>query len=304
MKSFFEKDKYEIDDLKSLIENQIEESIHLDFKAGQALSKQESKKKELSKDIAAFANSDGGIIIYGINEENHVAKSLSYIDGNEFPKEWLEQVINTTINRRINNILIYPIRENGKINRTMYVVKIPKSIDAPHQSKDKRFYKRFNFESVMMEEYEIRQLYGRKIKSELLINQWATAQLTSEDDNRYNYSCSIQIYNSGDISEKNYKVNVIFENYDSRMNIQWPSNKQNVSFTILEKDRVKISSESNSSIFPNETINVLRFNIDVQKAELKDVFERVKIKIFLFYDNGEDLMETDLIKTIENTKKK
>src|SRR6218665_863407 len=101
MKSFFEKDRYEFDDLQSLIDNQIEESIHLDFKAGEALSKEPAKKKELSKDIASFANSDGGIIIYGLSEKNHVADSFSFIEGNIFTKEWLEQIINTTINRRI-----------------------------------------------------------------------------------------------------------------------------------------------------------------------------------------------------------
>ncbi|MFN8349444.1 MAG: ATP-binding protein [Spirosomataceae bacterium] len=126
------------------------------------IEKNDGKRKDIiSKDVASFANSDGGIIIYGIKEENHKAHSTTFINGNEFTKEWLEQVINSTIQRHIPDVKIYPIREAGRIEKTIYIVKIPKSLEAPHISKDQRFYKRFNFMSVPMEEYEIRQLYGR-----------------------------------------------------------------------------------------------------------------------------------------------
>lgn len=299
MKSFFEKEEYNFGDLQSLIDNQIEESIHLDFKAGGALSKLPAKKKELSKDIASFANADGGIIIYGLKEENHVANSFSYVDGNEFNKEWLEQIINTTINRRIDGILIYPVREGNDLNKTIYIVKIPRSVDAPHQSQDKRFYKRFNFESVMMEEYEVRQLYGRKIKSELVLDQWSISQDLDSPDDKYKFLCSVRIYNSGDISEKDYKVNVIFEEFDNRLNISWPRDKSHIDYTVLDPKRIKISSEDSSSIFPNETVNALRFNIEVPKKAISDVFNVVQIKIYLFYAHGEDLMETTLDGMIE-----
>ncbi len=302
MKSFFEKEEYSFSDVQSLIHNQIEESIHLDFKAGDALSKQPLKKKELSKDIASFANSDGGIIIYGLNEDNHVAKSFSFIDGAEFNKEWLEQIINTTINRRIDGIVIHPIRKENDLSKTIYIVKIPRSIDAPHQSQDKRFYKRFNFESVMMEEYEIRQLYGRKIKSKLVIDQWSIAQVTNNSKDKFKFLCSVLIYNSGDISEKNYKVNVIFEGFDNRLNISWPRDKSYIDYTVLDSNRVKISAETNSSIFPNETVNVLRFNIEVPTEALEEIFNTVQIKIYLFYENGEDIMEPELVSIIEKVK--
>ncbi|MDN3669776.1 ATP-binding protein [Echinicola jeungdonensis] len=112
MKSFYDKEDYKISDIQSLIDNEVEESIYLDFKASDALGKTDGKKKEISKDVASFANSDGGIIIYGIKEENHKANSFTYIDGNEFTKEWLERVINSSIQRRIDEIKIIPIRQN------------------------------------------------------------------------------------------------------------------------------------------------------------------------------------------------
>ncbi|MCM0666221.1 hypothetical protein [Flavobacterium tyrosinilyticum] len=39
------REEYDLNFLQSLIDNGIEESINIDFKAGQALSKDESKKK-------------------------------------------------------------------------------------------------------------------------------------------------------------------------------------------------------------------------------------------------------------------
>lgn len=304
MKSFFEKDIFDFSDVQSLIDNQIEESIHLDFKAGGALSKEPAKKKELSKDVAAFANSDGGIIIYGLSEQNHVASSFSYVDGNEFNKEWLEQLINTTINRRIDGIEIFPIRKDNDFLKTVYIVKIPSSVDAPHQSQDKRFYKRFNFESVMMEEYEVRQLYGRKIKSELILEQWSISEVKSDEGNLFDFLCSVRIYNSGNISEKNYKINVIIEEFDNQISLSWPSDKSYIDYTVLEPTRVKISAETNTTIFPKETVTVLRFNLKIPKDSLVKLFNQIKIKIYLFYDHGEDIMETNLVDMIEKVQLK
>ncbi len=110
MQTFFIKEEYTKDGINSIIENEVEESIHLDFKESRALGKSESKRKELSKDIAAFVNSDEGIIIYGIKEINHKADSLSFINGHDFTKEWIEQLVNSTIQRRIPDLKIFPIR--------------------------------------------------------------------------------------------------------------------------------------------------------------------------------------------------
>ena len=42
---FFEKTEYSIDDIIDLIDNEAEESVHLDFKAAGSLSKDDKKKK-------------------------------------------------------------------------------------------------------------------------------------------------------------------------------------------------------------------------------------------------------------------
>ena len=91
MKDFFEKEEYTEDDINRIVSEKWEESLNLEFKSSEELSNTDPKKKEISKDVSAFANSAGGIIIYGIQEENHVAEAVSFVDGNTITKEWLEQ---------------------------------------------------------------------------------------------------------------------------------------------------------------------------------------------------------------------
>lgn len=194
------------EEIKRLISLNVEESIHLDFKQADSLGKNDRKKLELAKDVSAFANSAGGFIVYGLNENNHVAESLSFIDGDEITKEWIEQVIQTRIQRKIEGLKITPVRFDNDIKKTIYVISIPESSLAPHMTSDKRFYKRYNFESVQMEEYEIRNLYNRKEKTKLVIDNIITSsQIKYENEGEFNeieyYKLGFQIENIGNAIE-------------------------------------------------------------------------------------------------------
>jgi Putative DNA-binding domain len=152
-------------ELSQMITNQIEENLHLDYKGAGSLAATDGKKKEIAKDISAFANSDGGIVIYGMLEHNDKAKShlpekLDPIDRTVISKEWLEQVINSNIQPKIIGLTIHPIPLASAAHHVAYVVKIPKSNTA-HQASDKKYYKRYNFESVAMEDYEIKDILNR-----------------------------------------------------------------------------------------------------------------------------------------------
>ena len=158
------------DDLDELLTSDAEESVNLEFKRAEALEKlavaslADACKTEISKDVSAFANSVGGTLIYGITEAEsppHQADELSPVDPTKCSKERLEQIINSRIQPRIPNLLIRPIVLGG-VNRSKlaYVVHVPESFTV-HQAFDRKYYKRFNFQSVPMEDYEIRQAINR-----------------------------------------------------------------------------------------------------------------------------------------------
>ena len=138
-------------DLAQLIKDEIEESLTLDYKAADALGKSDAKKTEITKDVSAMANSAGGILIYGIREHRdparkHIPEAIDPVNRNDFPKEWLEHIINN-IRPRLDGVRIVPINLNTSVSHVVYVVEIPQS-DTAHQAFDYRYHKRFNFESV------------------------------------------------------------------------------------------------------------------------------------------------------------
>lgn len=151
--------------LQKLIDDEIEENLNLEYKSADSLGKSDGKKKEISKDVSAFANSDGGVIIYGIKEydektKRHLPEKVDSIDRTNFSKEWLEQIINSNIHPRIPNLIIKSINLSAESNRVVYAVEISKGNTA-HQANDKRYYKRYNFESVPMDDYEIKDILNR-----------------------------------------------------------------------------------------------------------------------------------------------
>lgn len=282
--NFREKDSYFLNDIEDLIANEVEENIHLDYKAAGALDKDDRKRSEITKDVSAFANSDGGIIVYGVSEEDHKPKEISPIDGRIYTKEWLENVIQL-IQPRIENVMIYPIRVDD-IGQSIYVVKIPRSGDAPHMAKDKRYYKRFNFKSEPMEDYEVKDLYNRTSVPELKIA--ACSFSPKEADDEIVYDLVAAVVNKGNQVCESYKLNFYINTALLCNTISYKPLEVKNSVTLLEKNRIKLGSPSQEPLFPDEQLDMGHFQITVKK-EYNDVFwQGIVIDMILFYAGGND----------------
>jgi hypothetical protein len=150
-------------DLESLITSGVPEGLTLDYKRSDSLSKDNSKRIELCKDVSAFANSAGGRLIIGVPEQNQVPQPLdSGVDKKVITPEWIEQVLNSSIQPRIEGLQITQISAETGDDQVFYVIDVPQATArAPHQAPDKKYYRRFNFQSVPMEDYEIRDALRR-----------------------------------------------------------------------------------------------------------------------------------------------
>lgn len=151
--------------LQNYIESEIEESLTLEYKSAEALDRNDTKKKEITKDVSAMANSAGGVLIYGIAESSlenkrHLPEKITPVNRNNYPREWVEQIIQA-IRPRIDGIVIHSVNLSSGENDVAFVVEIPQSNTA-HQASDHRYYKRFNFQAVPMEDYEIRDVMFRE----------------------------------------------------------------------------------------------------------------------------------------------
>ena len=154
------------DDIQDLIREQRPEDLSLEYKRSDALTKTDEKKSEITKDVSAMANSAGGVIIYGIDEQKlskGPIKLDSGVDPDEISREWLEQVIDSGIRRKVGSLRINPVRISST-GRPVYVVSVPQSNWAPHMARDHRYYKRLGTTTTMMEEYEVRDV-ARRLES-------------------------------------------------------------------------------------------------------------------------------------------
>jgi hypothetical protein len=158
-----------LEELQAIIERRLTESIHLEFKRSDALMADKGRS-EISKDVSAFANSDGGVIIYGIAEEDHKPSRMDGgVDHKEWTKERLEDIIQSNVAPRLEGLRISQIQLN--VERSVYVVSVPRSERGPHQDGiTKRYFKRHNFKSSPMEDYEINDVRNRRVLVAALVS--------------------------------------------------------------------------------------------------------------------------------------
>jgi hypothetical protein len=264
--------------LEALILNGVEESAYLEFKSADGIK---ADKKDICKDVSAFANSDGGVLIYGISEKDSKAHSISFIDGSTTTAEQLEQIINDGIHRRIQNVKIYPIRFEGDIKKSVYVVEIPTSDFSPHMTFDKKFYKRGNKISLPMEEYEIRQSYHKKKNIKLKVGN---VQITSfllpgpPNTNRTMFRAIISVENVGKIIAKEYRMklywsdSIIIHDYDR---------KQYEHLSDILGD--SLSTINPPIIFPSEEMSILQLDF---KPSPKYIKGTIPFQFFIYTEDS------------------
>jgi len=165
--------KYTYSYLQQIVDDQEQERFDLEFKRCDALRwKDRSEKKEvidnLSKDVSAMANSDGGVVIYGI-EENPDYSTAEKIDPDAFTsseggtkkQEWLDQVIRDSIYPHPEVTITTIFKDDDlKTDEWYFVVEVTKGMVA-HQARDKKFHTRVNTTTAAMEYYEILDVMNR-----------------------------------------------------------------------------------------------------------------------------------------------
>jgi hypothetical protein len=249
--------------LESYITNQIEESLMLEYKAAAGLDRSDSKKAEITKDVSAMANSAGGLLIYGIAEyqnkiQSHRPEKIDPINRLQFSKEWLEHII-SNIRPKIRGLVIHSVSLTTSPEHVAYVVEIPQSSTA-HQAMDKRYYKRFNFESVAMEDHEIRDVMGRGQYPKLELEFRIEVQPTQTSIERYmeHFVAQIPISPESEVkAEKEYILKVWAQNcgmvYAKYVNAFF-----NIPWLILHKSYPK----DENNIFDDNGISYYAFSRD------------------------------------------
>src|SRR5207248_2128170 len=113
-----------VTELDRMIRDKVQENIHLDYKDSRAINN--GARDEIAKDVSAFANSDGGVLIYGVQEKGHLPLTIDQgVDDSEISREWIESAIMMGINPRVEDVRILPIPKSP--GRSLYVIEVQKS---------------------------------------------------------------------------------------------------------------------------------------------------------------------------------
>ncbi len=168
---------------------------------------------EISKDVSSFANAAGGTIIYGVIDDNHIPREIDKypFDPNELSKEWLENVIDSNIRRKIDGVNINQI-ELTTLNpgKVIYAVHVPQSLQGAHQAIDYCYYQRRNFKVEPMEDYQVRDVMNR-FNFPVLQAQTDFVKLKKDsDEHQHQYAFGLSLINIGNVTAVNFGVDILF----------------------------------------------------------------------------------------------
>jgi schlafen family protein len=155
--------------VRELIQRRAPESHTLDYKQTIQVDTRRHKL-ELAKDVSSFANGSGGVLLYGIPEDDAGAAPIPQ------PLAQCGMVITQGLPEVVENILVDtvdpPLPEchirlvwlDDERTKAVLFVYHPTSWNRPHMTlyEDGRYYRRGNFRAVLMKEREVEALYAMR----------------------------------------------------------------------------------------------------------------------------------------------
>lgn len=126
-------------------------------------------KKELGKQVSAFANSGGGNLVFGIST-TRVLEPCEMKVGRQSMKDYLATMVEQSVEHPIRHFRIHQIPFRANPNQAIFVVEIGDSPAAPHQAKDERaYYYRIDGHSKPAPHFHLELLRNRMTKAVLSI---------------------------------------------------------------------------------------------------------------------------------------
>ena len=207
------------DFLESLIENRIEENIHLDYK------EQVGNNAEIAKDLSSFANSDGGNIIYGMREVNNKPTEILPVNQPNL-REKFDQIARNGIDPSLD-VRIFPIDVNIEGNEgQVFLIYIPRKYPILHQAiKRGKYYKRTEFTSSPMSNFEIETAFKLAYNNEERINYIFQNRLQELNNGEYHLIIPNQtrmlihmISIDALIANKSLDLEIVFNDFKNYLN--------------------------------------------------------------------------------------
>jgi len=178
------------------------EDDHLEFKSGNI--KFDELKSKISVAISAFANTEGGLFIIGVDKSGNI-DGLPRLNGNQLTRDWIDQIICIEPECKYEIKEIEGVESQGVLHndRCIIIIKIFRSRSSPHMAFDKKYYIRsgahsFPASHYIVEAIRLRSKYQRPrilwrlIEHEKKTNIIQLVLFTVENQNAYNVKFSFK----------------------------------------------------------------------------------------------------------------
>ena len=165
LKEYFE--NIDLDEINRFIENRVTEDLYMDFKTANYPIELKFDNKNFSKCLSGFANSSGGLIIWGVKASKNkegldVAKELKPISDLIKFENHLKRIEGKSVVPVIEGIEYRSILSSKDTG--FLVVFVPPSDRTPHMAlyADKHYYKRSGDSFYICEHFDIMDMINRK----------------------------------------------------------------------------------------------------------------------------------------------
>lgn len=225
--------KTEQDIINSTSDASIEETIIFDAK-----KEIPPKNSDVAKDVSAMANSAGGVIVFGIEEDVNGRPTIPSPLELKGQRERIDNIIKTSISE-VPVFSVSAIESEADSSKGYLVLIIPPSERAPHMvvvKNDRRYYGRGETGNYVLSEPEIARLYERRQQTTqnllpLLKEQVINAPISDHRGHIHLHLIIKPVLDDDSIIEK------AIENF-SRIS-QYPLNEQQLLNSLMDKVRGK-----------------------------------------------------------------
>jgi hypothetical protein len=268
-----------LEELSSFVKNN-DENDFLEYKSSSILfskkdnQDQNKKKRQLLETVSAFANTKGGLIIIGFDEERDELDEG--VDLAEWNEKRLYDVIYGNLEPPLEGLKIDIIKKNKEYG--YFILYVPEGITAYQNKLDKRYYGRFGEKDIPLDDYWIRLLMNKTSKPVFQVYLLPASVWLGEGDISnliYSLGFRIMIKNVSTIPSREYTIEVKAEEslglvyIDSKIT-EWSLIEIPKFRYYIKLQKILITSnyhlDNQIILLPNQLIEITRFDRDLKIA--------------------------------------
>ena len=282
----------DLDKIELFLSEGKEEDLQLDFKEiNRPDLSHKDDKKNFAKALSGFANSSGGIIVWGIKANKNTegidcAQEKAEIKNVPLFISKLNEFTGIAVNPIVEGVLHKPIISSAK--NGFAVTYIPESDSGPHMAKfsEDRYYKRSGDSFYKMEHFDLEDMFGRRKKPNLDM----IAEVTDISHLRIEPGIIIMIklFNNGRGTAK-----APFLEIEKPINSKWSEygydgNGRTGLNAILyypSAPMVRFGSDATTVIHPGTSLTISKLLLSYDSQNIRDEIKKIEVKYKVASEN-------------------